>query len=143
MAVNADVIDSASDMSTLNVSTSGAPAARIFLAAESNAGWPRAIIATEAPSAPRLSAIASPIPLLPPVTTAVAPLKPRSIRDPSPLTCRESIPALDDSGRQVHDLADHRRVGARNGDQGKHGIGHVFDRGHVVRNLAFVRPIPV
>lgn len=82
MDANADVMDSASDMSTLIVSTSGAPALRIRRAAESNAVRPRAMIATEAPSAPRLSAIARPIPLLPPVTTAVAPSKPRSIESP-------------------------------------------------------------
>ncbi|BCP14997.1 hypothetical protein MINTM021_19060 [Mycobacterium paraintracellulare] len=76
-------MDSVSDMSTLIVSTSGAPALRICLAAESKAAWPRAMIATEAPSAPSPSAIASPIPLLPPVTTAVAPAKPRSIEPSS------------------------------------------------------------
>src|SRR6478735_10531232 len=75
-------IDSASDMSTLSPTASGAPAARSVSTAASSAGAPRAITATRAPSAARVSAIASPMPLLPPVTTAAAPAKPRSIALP-------------------------------------------------------------
>ena len=44
--------------------------------------WPLAITATRAPSAARVWAMASPMPLLPPVTTAVAPANPRSIALP-------------------------------------------------------------
>src|SRR6476659_9979367 len=75
-------IDSASDISTLSPTASGAPAARSVSTAASSAGAPRAITATRAPSAARVSAIASPMPLLPPVTTAAAPAKPRSIALP-------------------------------------------------------------
>src|SRR5512138_2357963 len=70
-------------MSTLIPKASGDPAALSAFSASSSAARPRAITATLAPSAARVVAIARPIPLLPPVTTAVAPAKPRSIALPS------------------------------------------------------------
>ena len=69
-------------MSTLIPTASGAPAARSASTAASSAALPRAITATLAPSAARVFAIASPMPLLPPVTTAFDPVKPRSIDSP-------------------------------------------------------------
>ncbi|OOK82921.1 hypothetical protein BZL30_1104 [Mycobacterium kansasii] len=52
---------------------------RSLSTAASSAARPLAMTATLAPSAARVSAMASPIPLLPPVTTAFDPVKPRSI----------------------------------------------------------------
>src|ERR1700754_5056158 len=75
-------MDVASVMSTLIPTASGAPAFRSDSTAPSRAGLPLAITATLAPSAARVCAIASPMPLLPPVTTAVDPAKPRSIVAP-------------------------------------------------------------
>src|SRR5580693_8648894 len=79
IAAKPAAIDSASAMSTLIPTASGAPASRSDVTAASRASRPRAITATLAPSAARVSAMASPIPLLPPVTTAVDPSKPRSM----------------------------------------------------------------
>src|SRR6478735_1136945 len=76
------VMEAASAMSTLIPTASGAPASRSASTAASSAPLPRAITATLAPSAARVFAIASPIPLLPPVTTAFDPVKPRSIDSP-------------------------------------------------------------
>src|SRR6478609_8537000 len=76
------VMEAASAMSTLIPTASGAPASRSASTAASSAPLPRAITATLAPSAARVCAIASPIPLLPPVTTAFDPVKPRSIDSP-------------------------------------------------------------
>src|SRR5258705_11281283 len=70
-------------MSTLIPTASGAPAARTESTAASRASLPLAITATRAPSAASVWAMASPMPLLPPVTTAVAPANPRSIALPS------------------------------------------------------------
>src|SRR5271157_934129 len=78
-AAKPSAMDSASAISTLIPTASGAPASRSDSTAASSAPRPLAITATLAPSAARVSAIASPIPLLPPVTTAVDPVKPRSI----------------------------------------------------------------
>ena len=65
-------------MSTLIPTASGLPAARSEAAVSSSASRPRAMTATRAPSVARISATARPIPLLPPVTTAVASASPRS-----------------------------------------------------------------
>src|SRR5215470_12856197 len=60
------------------------PLAPIALAASSSASRPRATIATSAPEAANRVAIASPIPLLAPVTTAVRPARLISIDFPPP-----------------------------------------------------------
>src|SRR5215218_3512749 len=86
-------MESASAMSTLMPTASGAPAARRVSSAASRAALFLAITATLAPSAARVSAIARPIPLLPPVTTAVDPVKPRSMFPPA-----ESAAGLSGSG---------------------------------------------
>src|SRR4051812_40442788 len=70
-------------MSTLIPTASGAPASRSPATASSRASAPLAITATLAPSSANVVAIARPIPLLPPVTTAVDPARPRSIESPS------------------------------------------------------------
>src|SRR5215213_10901131 len=82
-AVKPAAIDAASAMSTPIPTASGAPAARSLSTAASSAFRPLAMTATLAPSDANVSAIASPIPLLPPVTTAFDPAKPRSIASPS------------------------------------------------------------
>src|SRR5271166_990420 len=86
-AAKPSAMDSASAISTLIPTASGAPASRSDTTAASSAPWLLAITATLAPSAARVSAMASPIPLLPPVTTAVDPAKPRSIRVSLWLVC--------------------------------------------------------
>src|SRR6516225_1217242 len=77
-------------MSTLIPTASGAPASRSDVTAASSAPRLLAITATLAPSAARVWAIARPIPLLPPVTTAVDPAKPRSIDVSLWLVCGDS-----------------------------------------------------
>lgn len=118
-------------------------ALRIRSAAETNAGRLRAMIATESPSAPRLSAIASPLPLLPPVTTALAPSKTKLHWVVLSCATDEVLLTFNDSGREVHDLADYGGVRTRNRDEGQHRVGHVGEPGHVAGNLAFLRPRPV
>src|SRR6476620_8704857 len=76
---NPAAMDTASVISTVMPIASGAPLARNVSTAESRAAWPLAITATLAPSDAKVSAMASPMPLLPPVTTAFEPAKPRSI----------------------------------------------------------------
>src|ERR1700761_1854016 len=84
-------MDAASVMSTLIPTASGAPAVRSESPAASRAGLPLAITATLAPSVARVCAIASPMPLLPPVTTAVDPAKPRSIVAPHSSNARDDV----------------------------------------------------
>src|SRR5690625_2360068 len=79
---NPAAMDSASPISTPIPTASGAPASRSLSTAASRATWSLAITATLAPSAAMVSAIASPIPLLPPVTTAFASVNPRSMVTP-------------------------------------------------------------
>src|ERR1700742_4204851 len=73
------MMETGSAMSTLIPTASAAPAPMSFSSAASSAATPRAMMATRASSAARVSAMASPMPLLPPVTTALDPAKPRSI----------------------------------------------------------------
>src|SRR5579875_715507 len=75
-------MEAASAISTLMPTASAAPAWRSDSTAASSAGRPRAITATAAPSAAKVRAMASPIPLLPPVTTACDPARPKSIVAP-------------------------------------------------------------
>src|SRR5271165_7597682 len=72
-------MDAASAISTLIPTASGAPASRSVSTAASRAARFLAITATPAPSDAKVSAMASPMPLLPPVTTAFEPAKPRSM----------------------------------------------------------------
>jgi hypothetical protein len=71
-------MERASVMSTLMPTASGLPSFCSDATVSSSAARPRAITATRAPSAARISATARPMPLLPPVTTAVASAIPRS-----------------------------------------------------------------
>ena len=71
-------MDAGSVMSTLMPTASGLPRDRRAATVSSRASRPRAMTATRAPSVARTSATARPIPLLPPVTTAVASANPRS-----------------------------------------------------------------
>ena len=66
-------------MSTLMPTASGLPSARSDSTVSSSASRPRAMTATRAPSVAKTSATARPMPLLPPVTTAVASASPRSM----------------------------------------------------------------
>lgn len=77
-AAKASVMAAASAMSALIPTASGAPAPRSLSTAASSAALPLATTATLAPSAARVSVMAKPMPLLPPVTTAFDPVKPRS-----------------------------------------------------------------
>src|SRR6516162_11703656 len=62
------------------MSTTRRPFAPMVLTASSSASRPRATMATSAPEAANRFAMASPIPLLPPVITAVRPARLTSIR---------------------------------------------------------------
>src|SRR6476660_8030560 len=79
MVANPAAMDTASVISTLMPMASGAPFARNESTAASRAAQLLAITATLTPSDAKVSAMASPMPLLPPVTTAFEPAKPRSI----------------------------------------------------------------
>src|SRR5215467_9967100 len=91
--------------------TTRLPFAPMALTASSSASRPRATMATSAPEAANRVAIASPIPLLAPVITAVRPARLTSM-DTSPLAPREparpSSPTVPDApGKAVGDSKPH------------------------------------
>ena len=89
-SANPSPMESASVMSTLMPTASGLPAARKAVTVSSSASRPRAMTATRAPSPASTSATARPMPLLPPVTTAVASAIPRSMSLNLPWSRRSS-----------------------------------------------------